>query len=147
MTSVTIPNSVTSIGGSAFAACTGLTSVIIGNSVTSIGEGAFAGCSGLTNIACKATMPPACGAEVFNFVKTEVVALTVPKESVSLYKTADTWKNFLNITGADFSGIEDTFVDGIEEAEYYNLQGVRVVNPERGLYIKRQGGKTTKVIL
>ena len=47
------------------------------------------------------------------------------------------------------SGIEETIVDGSEDApvEYYNLQGVRVVNPERGLYIKRQGGKTTKVVL
>ncbi|MDE6854807.1 MAG: hypothetical protein K2J38_07085, partial [Muribaculaceae bacterium] len=30
-------------------------------------------------------------------------------------------------------------------AEYFNLQGVRVANPESGLYIRRQGGKATKV--
>ena len=44
-----------------------------------------------------------------------------------------------------------TFVSSVEaenqEAEYYNLQGVKVENPERGLYIKRQGNKVTKVIL
>ena len=45
-----IPNSVTSIGGSAFEGCSGLTSVTIGNSVTSIGSEAFYGCSGLTSI-------------------------------------------------------------------------------------------------
>ncbi|MDY4512847.1 MAG: leucine-rich repeat protein [Paludibacteraceae bacterium] len=45
-----IPNSVTSIGVSAFYGCSGLTSVIIPNSVTSIGEDAFAGCSGLTSV-------------------------------------------------------------------------------------------------
>ena len=33
------------------------------------------------------------------------------------------------------------------EAEYYNLQGVKVANPENGVFIKKQGGKTTKVIL
>ena len=49
-TSVTIPNSVTSIGDGAFYACSGLTSVSIPNSVTSIGEEAFSGCSGLTSI-------------------------------------------------------------------------------------------------
>ena len=41
LTSVTIPNSVTSIGYSAFYNCIGLTSVTIGGSVTSIGGSAF----------------------------------------------------------------------------------------------------------
>ena len=50
LTSVTIPNSVTSIGDSAFSDCTGLTSVTIPNSVTSIGDSSFSGCSGLTSI-------------------------------------------------------------------------------------------------
>ena len=45
-----IPYSVTSIGGSAFVNCSGLTSVEIPNSVTSIGSYAFYGCSGLTSI-------------------------------------------------------------------------------------------------
>ena len=47
LVSVTISNSVTSIGSSAFSDCTGLTSVAIPNSVTSIGSSAFSGCSGL----------------------------------------------------------------------------------------------------
>ena len=42
--------SVTSIGGSAFSGCSGLTSVTIGNSVTSIEYSAFRGCSGLTSV-------------------------------------------------------------------------------------------------
>ena len=50
LTSIEIPNSVTSIGGSAFSGCTGLTSVTIPNSVTSIDAYAFDGCSGLTSI-------------------------------------------------------------------------------------------------
>ena len=50
ITSVEIPNSVTSIGGYAFSGCTGLTSVEIPGSVTSIGNSAFRDCTGLTSI-------------------------------------------------------------------------------------------------
>ena len=56
LTSVTIPNSVTSIGADAFYNCTGLTSVTIPNSVTSIGEGAFYYCTDLTSITYEGTM-------------------------------------------------------------------------------------------
>ena len=48
--SFTIPNSVTSIGSSAFYNCKGLTSITIPNSVAYIVEGAFEGCTGLTSI-------------------------------------------------------------------------------------------------
>ncbi len=48
--SVTIPDSVTSIGEAAFSGCSGLTSVTIPDSITSIGERAFAYCSRLTNV-------------------------------------------------------------------------------------------------
>ena len=47
---VTIPESVTSIGGSAFSGCSGLTNVAIGNSVTNIGDWAFSECRGLTSV-------------------------------------------------------------------------------------------------
>ena len=50
LTSVTFPNSVTSIGEWAFYNCSGLTSVTIPNSVTSIGEWAFYNCSALTSV-------------------------------------------------------------------------------------------------
>ena len=50
LNSVTIPNSVSSIGHSAFSDCYGLTSVAIPNSMTSIGERVFGYCIGLTSV-------------------------------------------------------------------------------------------------
>lgn len=52
-----------------------------------------------------------------------------------------------------FSVSETTGVEGVETVdadapvEYYNLQGVRVANPAKGLYIRVQGNKATKVVL
>ncbi len=50
LTSVTIPDSVTSIGSEAFRGCSGLKSVTIPEGVTSIGSSAFSGCSSLTSV-------------------------------------------------------------------------------------------------
>ena len=50
LTSLTLPSSVTSIGGGTFYGCSGLTSLTIPSGVTSIGWSAFSGCSGLTSL-------------------------------------------------------------------------------------------------
>ena len=48
--SMNIPNSVTNIEESAFSQCSSITSVTIPNSVTTIEDGAFSSCSGLTRV-------------------------------------------------------------------------------------------------
>lgn len=47
-------------------------------------------------------------------------------------------------SGAAVEGIE---ADDNTPAEYYNLQGVRVVNPKNGIFIVRQGNKVSKRVI
>ena len=69
---------------------------------------------------------------------------------ISTEEIAGTWeiKN-VQIKGTDKSvGVVENLVDQNDApAVYYNLQGVRVANPENGLYIKVQGNKSTKVVI
>lgn len=50
LTSITISNSVTSIGNGAFYGCTGLTNVTIPDSVANLDDGVFNGCSNLVTV-------------------------------------------------------------------------------------------------
>ncbi len=81
-----IPDSVTSIGNSAFYFCTGLTSVTIGNSVTSIGSYAFSVCTGLASV----TIPDSVtsiGNCAFS-VCTGLTSVTIPDSVTSIGSSA-----------------------------------------------------------
>lgn len=45
------------------------------------------------------------------------------------------------------AGIDSVVVEEDAPVVYYNLQGVKVANPENGVYIMRQGDKATKVLV
>ena len=93
--SVTIPNSVITIGEEAFSGCSGLTSIEIPNSVTSIGDCAFLGCISLVSITVGWEKP----IEVYSYTFENDYAATlyVPAGCKSAYESADYWKNFRNI--------------------------------------------------
>ncbi|MDE7119582.1 MAG: hypothetical protein K2O10_03140, partial [Muribaculaceae bacterium] len=61
--------------------------------------------------------------------------------------TANTVANTISIAPAQQVGIGEIEATTAADAAYYNLQGVRVANPERGaMLIKVAGGKASKVI-
>ncbi len=56
----------------------------------------------------------------------------------------------VTLYGYDFEGsasLDSIVADENAPVEYFNLQGIRVANPENGLYIRRQGNKVAKVVL
>ena len=92
ITSIEIPDSVTSIGEDAFYGCSGLKSVTIPNSVTSIGSWVFYGCSDLTSITIPNSVTCIRG---YAFYKcTGLTSITIPNSVTSIGNGA-----FYNCTG------------------------------------------------
>ena len=113
--SVTIPNSVTSIGYSAFFDCTGLTSVTIPNSVTSIGEEAFEGCTGLTSVTIPNSVTSIGGDAFWNC--TGLTSVTIPNSVTSIGDYAFEGVKHITYTGGATgspwgANIVNGFIDG-----------------------------------
>lgn len=92
LTSITIPEGVTSISVYAFYYCSSLTSITIPNSVTNISMGAFYGCSSLTSI----TIPEGVTSidkETFVFCQS-LTSITIPNSVTSI-----DWSAFESCSG------------------------------------------------
>lgn len=137
LTSISIPNTVTSIGAAAFSGCKGLTQITIPESVTSIeseafskceslryidippvsifGSNMFTGCSNLDSIKVHWMRPMAIDGYTFNGVNQSKCTLLVPKGTYTCYKTTPNWMNFTNIV--EYGDGDDIYLT-IKQAEY-----------------------------
>jgi hypothetical protein len=103
---------VTSIESYAFQGCH-ITSVTIPNSVESIGLSAFYSCYGLTDLYCYAEKVPTVSSS-FSGIPISIATLHVPAASIDAYKAADPWKAFGTIVALT---PEETGVESITATE------------------------------
>ena len=147
---VTIPESVTSIGNSAFGGC-GMTSITIPKGVTFIGISGFYNCSFLTEITYLADEPIKVDYEIFSDETYETATLYMSEAGAAAGKGIDPWKNFKNVKVTDSSSLNGVFADfnAEEPCEVFTLNGVKVAdnadNLPAGVYIVRQGNTVKKI--
>lgn len=88
-------------------------------------------------------------------VENECVAMPELEAGKTYYAWLHDSKNYDEMASLTPFVVDSSYnsVDSVEqdrsdaEVEYYNLQGVKVANPDNGIFIRRQGNKVSKVIL
>lgn len=91
LVTLTIPDTLTILYGSAFEACSSLKKVVIGTGVTNMNNAVFYNCTSLESVVIKATNPPT---QTNAFVDTNNCPIYVPSASVDTYKAASGWSTF-----------------------------------------------------
>jgi len=121
---IIIPNSVTSIGESAFSG-TGLTSLTIPDSVTSIGNGAFNGCTSLTGINIPSAVT-SIGERVF-MECSSLTSITIPSSVTSI--GIDAFRKCASLTGINIPSV----VTSIGNNAFRECAGLTSVTIEVGV--------------
>ncbi len=171
LTSINIPNSVTSIGSGAFCYCSNLTSVTIPNGVELIASYTFGYCQGLKSITIGsgvkeidmaafsftplqelnilANEPPIVSGDTFYGLDQSTCKLNVPIGASGTYRAAQYWSDFNIIDEKNFSGVDNIESnENVVEIARYTTNGQLIVAPTRGLNIVRYSdGSTRKVIV
>ena len=98
LTSITIPEKLTSIQRYTFSNCSGLKELTLGKGLKKIDEGSFFSSTGLEKITIYATQPPRTDGYIFPDEVYENATLYVPQGSVSKYQVMTGWSGFYNIS-------------------------------------------------
>lgn len=130
LTSISIPNSVKIIAPAAFE-LTSLTSVTIPNSVDSIGSSAFYSCKALVKVISEIQKPFNINKNVFSSINKDAV-LYVPEGTKALYEAAEGWKEFKTIKEMGLEPVDEgdnvDYGNESDITEETNLDGLVVNN-------------------
>jgi len=119
ITSIAVPNGVTSIGDFAFGGLTGLRNLIIGNSVTSIGYAAFSELRSLTSITLPNSITSISNNALQNCVS--LTSITIPNSVTSIENSA-----FFGCTGLTSVTIPNS-VTSIENSAFEGCTSLRSI--------------------
>lgn len=111
LTNISIPNSVTSIGFSAFAHCTSLKSITLPSSLSSISEALFSGCSQLTTIQIPDSVPSIQSYAFYHCRNLETIRIPV---SVTLIET-DAFAGCPSLMTVTYPGSKKQWDDDIKK--------------------------------
>ena len=121
LTSVVIPNSVTSLEQSAFNGCTSLKSISIPNSVTSIGDYAFYGCSSLTSIKLPNSITKIANSTFYDC--SSLASMVVPSGVTHIGQSA--FNNCISLSSISIpNGVTD--IDGWAFSRCYELSDIQL---------------------
>ena len=140
LTSLTLPNSVINISDRAFSFCSELISIVIGNSVEKIGQSAFYGCKKILDVYCYAKNLPDTDIGAFGGSSVANATLHVPTSSIENYTETEPWSNFGKIVALteEETGIEELRGENEkQETNVYDLSGRRMQNAKKGIYIQK----------
>ena len=144
---IVIPDKVTTVGGDAFAYCDQLTTVVVGERVKTMEQGVFYD-SKVKNVYVKAHTPPT----VNDYLFSSKPLIHVYSSDLAAYK-ASRWAEFGTIVGelenSEVITAIDTPNEEISSGEdsdeaIYNLQGMKVKDPQPGTIFIQGGRKITK---
>lgn len=140
LNNINIPNSVIFIDTDAFYCSQKVKEIVLGSGINKINSHVFRKCQQITDVYCYNVDVPQTQADVFEDSYIEYATLHIPGESIELYKANEPWKKFGNIVPLTDSDPKPTGIMSIETEDekgfLYDLNGRRVEQPLKGLYIK-----------
>ena len=125
---------------SAFQGCHGLKTITLGASIKSLMPSAFGQCESLEDFYCYAEVLPEIPERdrysLFKDSYVEYSTLHVPASAIELYRSTSPWSSFGSIVPIE-TGVEQVTSDKsqVTSEEWYTLEGIRVAQPRKGVYI------------